>query len=340
MVHTTANIPAYLYIKSMRIREHLIQLRQTLNQCDWIELAEYASLACSAVGSVVAVVTQQVAYAALPLTLALSLNSIEQKRRAKRHSADFPSALNQVYQRFIDLDDRLQSLPKPVEIDLVGIHDELAKFNKSLTIIEGKAAFMSSKVYDNLSVQINTLRKQIEEVSEPFDLTKVESQLATLKVAVQFLSQRPVVDPQEYEKLYRLFLQLEANHREFVMPFLQRLEREIQGLHSADINLNNKLDQLGQKFSARPEQAQLSKLGRMVARLSDSVNQIQQTEVIAALYEEIGQLSQQLNRVNQGLKARPEHWQMNQLLEMQQTQMAQLEQKLNRAIAALGDRIE
>jgi hypothetical protein len=44
-----------------------------------LELAEYASIALSALGTAVAVFTQQVAYATTPLVLALSLNAINRK---------------------------------------------------------------------------------------------------------------------------------------------------------------------------------------------------------------------------------------------------------------------
>ena len=46
----------------------------------WLERAEYASLGLSALGTVAAAVSQQIAYATTPLVLALSLNVINRQR--------------------------------------------------------------------------------------------------------------------------------------------------------------------------------------------------------------------------------------------------------------------
>jgi phosphatidylserine/phosphatidylglycerophosphate/cardiolipin synthase-like enzyme len=52
---------------------------------NWLERAEQASIALSALGTAVAVFTQQVAYATTPLVLALSLNVINRKQLRKEN---------------------------------------------------------------------------------------------------------------------------------------------------------------------------------------------------------------------------------------------------------------
>ncbi|WP_044196134.1 hypothetical protein [Oscillatoria acuminata] len=256
----------------------------------------------SVAGTVAAAIAQQAAYAAAPVTLALWLNFLNQKRREGLTQETIPSVISEIELKLSELNRELKALPQPVTPNLNEVNEELSKLNKSVTMIEGKAAFMTSKVYDNLTLKLEALQKQISEFTEPFDLTRFEAKIASLNVAVQFLAQRPIVDLQEFEKLHRQILQVEADRREVLSPYLQQLEGEIQKLQQTDLILTRKVDTLTQKFNARPEMAQLSKLSRIVARLSDSLNQMQQTEAIASLYEDISGLSREINQLKQHLE--------------------------------------
>ncbi|MCT7985032.1 hypothetical protein NG796_17305 [Laspinema sp. A4] len=287
-------------------QEHLlIQFRERVKPDHWLETTELLLLVGSVVGTVAAAIAKQAAYAAAPVTLALWLNFINQKRRDGLQDEKIPLVISEIELKLSELDRQLKTIPAPVTINLSEVHEELSKLNKSVTMIEGKAAFMTSKVYDNLSLKIDALQKQISEFTEPFDLTRFEAKIASLNVAVQFLAQRPIIDLQDFDKLHRQILQVEADRREVLSPYLQQLEGEIQKLQQTDLILTRKVDTLTQKFNARPEMAQLSKLSRIVARLSDSLNQMQQTEAIASLYEDISGLSREINQLKQQLKLQP-----------------------------------
>ncbi len=302
----------------MSKREHLlIQFRQLTKPYHWLEITEVLLLVGSVAGTVAAAIAKQAAYAAAPVTLALWLNFLNQKRREGLNQEKIPSVISEIELKLSELDQQLKTLPEPVTINLSEVNEELSKLNKSVTMIEGKAAFMTSKVYDNLTLKIEALHKQIAEFTEPFDLTRFEAKIASLNVAVQFLAQRPIVDLQEFEKLHRQILQVEADRREVLSPYLQQLEGEIQKLQQTDLILSRKVDTLTQKFNARPEMAQLSKLSRIVARLSDSLNQMQQTEAIASLYEDMDGLSHEINQLKQQLKPQPE---LTPVQELPQTQ--------------------
>ncbi|AFY85451.1 hypothetical protein Oscil6304_5989 [Oscillatoria acuminata PCC 6304] len=287
----------------MSKREHLlIQFRQLIKPYHWLDITEMLLLVGSVAGTVAAAIAQQAAYAAAPVTLALWLNFLNQKRREGLTQETIPSVISEIELKLSELNRELKALPQPVTPNLNEVNEELSKLNKSVTMIEGKAAFMTSKVYDNLTLKLEALQKQISEFTEPFDLTRFEAKIASLNVAVQFLAQRPIVDLQEFEKLHRQILQVEADRREVLSPYLQQLEGEIQKLQQTDLILTRKVDTLTQKFNARPEMAQLSKLSRIVARLSDSLNQMQQTEAIASLYEDISGLSREINQLKQHLE--------------------------------------
>ncbi|MCT7979113.1 hypothetical protein [Laspinema olomoucense] len=295
-----------------------MQFRQLVKPHHWLEITELLLLVGSLAGTVAAAIAKQAAYAAAPVTLALWLNFINQKRREGLHEEKIPSVISEIDLKLSELDRQLKALPEPVTINLTEVHEELSKLNKSVTMIEGKAAFMTSKVYDNLSLKIEALQKQISDFTEPFDLTRFEAKIASLNVAVQFLAQRPIIDLQEFEKLHRQILQVEADRREVLSPYLQQLEGEIQKLQHTDLILTRKVDTLTQKFNSRPEMAQLSKLSRIVARLSDSLNQMQQTEAIASLYEDISRLSREINQLKQQLKSPPELTSVQELPRSQQ----------------------
>ena len=303
----------------MSKREHLlIQFREITKPYHWLEITELLLLVGSVAGTVAAAIARQAAYAAAPVTLALWLNFLNQKRREGLNQEKIPAVISEIELKLSELDRQLKALPEPVTINLNEVNEELSKLNKSVTMIEGKAAFMTSKVYDNLTLKIEALHKQIAEFTEPFDLTRFEAKIASLNVAVQFLAQRPIIDLQEFEKLHRQMLQIEADRREVLSPYLQQLEGEIQKLQQTDLILTRKVDTLTQKFNARPEMAQLSKLSRIVARLSDSLNQMQQTEAIASLYEDISGLSHEINQLKQQLKSQPELTQVQELPQTQQ----------------------
>jgi fructose-1,6-bisphosphatase/sedoheptulose 1,7-bisphosphatase-like protein len=64
----------------------------------WLEIAEYASLAGSALGIIAAATSSQVIYAAAPLTLALSLNLVNRKRSYHQTRQHIISAIADVHQ--------------------------------------------------------------------------------------------------------------------------------------------------------------------------------------------------------------------------------------------------
>src|SRR4028118_2384713 len=71
-------------------------LRSARNQPDWLELAEYASVAGSAIGTIAAGLSGQILYAAAPLTAALSLNLANRQRFEQQMQQKANSALADV----------------------------------------------------------------------------------------------------------------------------------------------------------------------------------------------------------------------------------------------------
>ena len=77
---------------------------------------EYASLGLSVIGTVAAVVTQQIAYIATPLTLSLSLSLINRQKELVRATKRLTN-LEQQSQTVRDSVNALSSAPAPIDFD-------------------------------------------------------------------------------------------------------------------------------------------------------------------------------------------------------------------------------
>ncbi len=88
-------------------------MRKTSDRC-WLEMAEYISLASSVAGSVAAAASQQIVYAAAPLTLALSLSLVNRQRFQQQFQQQTTVAIANVRQEVQFLHNKIQ-VPPPVE---------------------------------------------------------------------------------------------------------------------------------------------------------------------------------------------------------------------------------
>jgi hypothetical protein len=80
------------------------------NKFHWLELAEWATLGSSIVGVIGAVITKQFIMAGVPLTVALSLNIINQKR-LQRQIGHERTAISKIHQDLQLLNQQVQVLP-------------------------------------------------------------------------------------------------------------------------------------------------------------------------------------------------------------------------------------
>ncbi len=70
----------------------------------WLETTEYISLAASTLGTIVATSTQQVIYAALPLSISISLNLANRQRLYQLNQKQIETAIAQFQQRITELE--------------------------------------------------------------------------------------------------------------------------------------------------------------------------------------------------------------------------------------------
>jgi CII-binding regulator of phage lambda lysogenization HflD len=92
-------------------------MRSSQNQPEWLELAEYASIAGSAIGTIVAGLSGQIIYAAAPLTAAVSLNFVNRQRFEQKMQQKANSAIAGVELAVKSIQQQVQALPgEPTEL--------------------------------------------------------------------------------------------------------------------------------------------------------------------------------------------------------------------------------
>lgn len=99
-------------------------LIHTFKQRHWLELAEYVSLASSAIGSVVVALSGQAFYGVAPLTVALSLNV------ANRYRLEQQTHHSQI--QIVQVQDSLEKLEKNTVKVIIGLRQQLAHEIESL----------------------------------------------------------------------------------------------------------------------------------------------------------------------------------------------------------------
>lgn len=279
----------------------------------WLELAEYVATAGTLVGTLMALAGQHIAYATTPLSLAIVLNLTNRQRLSKQHQQEYhflEEHINNCHQ------DILAQIPRSLpgeNINLLGIQEQIQDLQAYLNILENKSASLATKVYQNLAGELNAIREEISNISEPLDITNLENEVESLYKQIAAFANQPRIDSNHYEKFYQNFQKLEQQHREVILPCIKLLVKDVKELQQAYMVMSSKLENLTQDFIARPEPAQLSKIKRVVSQLNESVAQLQETEVIADLLKSLDRLQAEFNILAGKFNHRPELQQIHKL---------------------------
>ncbi|MEG4589943.1 hypothetical protein QUA54_32710 [Microcoleus sp. MOSTC5] len=186
------------------------QLRQSFPQRHWLELAEYASLAASGVGSLAVAVSGQAFYGVAPLTLALSLNV------ANRYRFEQQVRVHQ--------------------------NSEMAQVQKSVNKVEKTAVTVIVKLRKQLSADIAALRQQMaalpgaEGFEESIDIQRQLLSLGESVASLQEIVASAVLDVRQQvsAQLQDLSVDQSAN-LQAVEQAIEQLESATQGLAETSI---------------------------------------------------------------------------------------------------------
>lgn len=148
-------------------------MRKT-NERNWLNIAEYVSIASSLAGSVAAVASQQVVYAAAPLTLAMSLN-LANRQRLQQQSQQQIEAISDVRLEAKSLHNKVQVLPPTERVN--DVEASIRKLEQTIVDVDTRQqldalveAFNSRpelKAIGSLNEAISYLRNRLEQLPPP-----------------------------------------------------------------------------------------------------------------------------------------------------------------------------
>jgi hypothetical protein len=222
-------------------------LRQTVPQRHWLELAEYASLAASGVGSLAVALSGQAFYGVAPLTLALSLNvanryRFEQQVRVYQNSeiAEVQQSVNKIEktaatvilkvrkQLSADIEElrqQMAALPRPESFeDSIDVEEQLLSLGQSVASLQEIVASAVIDVRQQVSEQLQDLS-----VGEPTNLEAIEQAIEELQSTTQLLGETSITQD-DWEGVNTRFLEIQK-----VMANLQS-QLQAQAQQSGDLS--------------------------------------------------------------------------------------------------------
>lgn len=337
--------------------------RGNLNSYPWQTLVEGTCVAGSAVGTVVAAISGQVVYAAVPLTLALSLNLSNRMRSQQETAQQTTSAIADVRQMVDSLQTAIRQQPPVEKVNLHPLHEAISQL-QTITQRLQKTAVREDD-WETVNVRLLLMQEQLDQLATA---PQTESQFAhspgteetfppSLNVAdFQFQIQT------EMEPLARRVKTLEQQNKQIVKPYLQRLTQAVKKLEQTGslTALKRNLDRLRAEFQQQhPESEEITALQSEMTRISEGLAQLQQRfetlpplsnleqlrsieAAITELFEKVSTLNAQMQRRLNCLE-NEELERLHQEIDFQATTIASLQDgydRLYHSVTDLSSRLE
>ncbi|MEG3870362.1 MULTISPECIES: hypothetical protein [unclassified Microcoleus] len=224
-------------------------LRPSFPQRHWLEMAEYASLAASGVGSLAVAVSGQAFYGVAPLTLALSLNvanryRFEQQVRVHQNSemAQVQKSVNKVEKTAVTV---IVKLRRQLSADIAALRQQMAAlprheaFEESIDIQRQLLSLGESvaSLQEIVASAVLDVRQQVSEqlqdlsVGQRANLQAVEQAIEQLQSATQGLAETSITRD-DWEVVNTRFLEIQK-----VMANLQSQLQAPAHQSSADLSI-------------------------------------------------------------------------------------------------------
>ncbi|MCT7985566.1 hypothetical protein NG796_20040 [Laspinema sp. A4] len=149
----------------------------------WLEITESVALAGSVLGTIAVAGTQQVLYAAVPLTVSVSLNLVNRQRLYQLNQRRSEEAIAQVYdslqplnQRFDRLESSKQQANSQTEERITELQESLRDelFEAIAQVEESFPAIPELPNLDPIIARINALESQLEQQRDRIEAQKLE----------------------------------------------------------------------------------------------------------------------------------------------------------------------
>jgi tetratricopeptide (TPR) repeat protein len=312
----------------------------------WLEILEYLSVAGSVAGSVAAIATQQIVYAATPLSLSVVLNLANRRRLAQEPSiGGNDMELREKFARELGiLREQVQGLPTDSEFNHVqsAVSKHSEEFEEVKRQLEKTLSLAQGLELNPLRQDISVLRENYAGVQETLaaltaklnspdspksghGVERLESAIAQINSKIaQFQNKLSKLEPgggtPDLNPVLSEIAQIEQRLETVRASANQAIEQEIAGLRAdleARVSAGNPLE-----FGAE----QVNALSSAIAKLQERQQQLEQA--IAPVSE----LRMQLEQLNQKVAAQPDIEQVERLktaLSLAIALIPQLEQQLD-----------
>ncbi|MCC3406270.1 MAG: hypothetical protein JGK17_11895 [Microcoleus sp. PH2017_10_PVI_O_A] len=200
--------------------------RQSFPQRHWLEVAEYASLAASGVGSLAVAVSGQAFYGVAPLTLALSLNvanryRFEQQVRVHQNSelAQVQKSVNKVEKTAVTV---IVKLRRQLSADIAALRQQMAALPRNAAFedsidIERQLLSLGESVaslQEIVASAVLDVRQQVREqmqdlaIGQPTNIEAVEQAIEQLQSAMKSLTETALTRD-DWEVVNTRFLEIQ-----------------------------------------------------------------------------------------------------------------------------------
>lgn len=205
--------------------------KDTIRQPHWLELAEYASLAGSAVGALAVAISNNAFYAVVPMTLALSLNAANRSRYERSLQLSRGSEVTEVRQS-------MEKLEKNAVKAIVKLRQQLLKEIESIREARSGLSGVPLAESREMEEQLDKLEQSAASVQQSLlsagdkpltvaeweevknRLLGLEEGIAALQQELEEVGVRPEVNLSQIQKKVNY---LEQQNKEVVKPHLKRL---------------------------------------------------------------------------------------------------------------------
>jgi predicted transcriptional regulator len=215
-----------------------LAVNDNLKEGNWLKLAEYASVAGSALGTLAAVFSGQIIYAAAPLTVALSLNLVNRQRFEEQIRENAKSAIADVHTVVESIHREVHGLPENPQ-DSQDLSEILSDLQQKLHVIEH--SILGEQDWETINVRFLLLDEKLNNVKNSIiSLTNSGNTDLNLDTVSTSVNQSPTLTNQvapnfteletQIHHLQEQICQLQEQNREIVKPHLQRLIRAVKQL--------------------------------------------------------------------------------------------------------------
>lgn len=308
-----------------------------------------------------AAISGQVVYAAVPLTLALSLNLSNRMRSQQQMGEQTTSAIADVRQMVDVLHTTIRQQPPVEKVNLHPLHEAISQL-QTLTQRLQKTAVREDD-WETVNVRLLLMQEQLDQLATP---PQAESEFANSATTEKPLPPSPNLPPnladfqfQIQTKMEPLALRvktLEQQNKQIVKPYLQRLTQAVKKLEQTGslTALKRNLDRLRAEFQQQhPESEEITALQSEMTRISEGLAQLQQRfealpalstleqlgtiEVaISELFEKVSTLNAQMQRRLNSLE-KEEVERLHQEIDFQATTIASLQDGYDRLYHSVND---